>query len=227
MRCPGSLVTRSFSASVSPRSTPHSAPVLPPVVATSRPTAQFTRHHDVVDAAAFRQGWRVCSRLDSLLEAGRIDQEAWDCAHEWRRWAETVTPLRAQRWDVRVDVSAVPNDTGMLIRTTAATDCVTWPSPWASCVSASWKPYWCGICPSQELGRLLRLSHKTAREWAAEDRGAGRAVRAGPPVIYFATPIPKKPSICPSAPAGAACCGRVSPRGYRLRSCTRRLPGRC
>jgi hypothetical protein len=97
MRRPGSLVSRSFSAaSVMP--SPHASAPLPPAVATNQPTPAYRRHHDVeapqVDSTAFRQGWRVCSRLDSLLEAGRIDREAWDAAHAWCRRAETVTPFR-------------------------------------------------------------------------------------------------------------------------------------
>lgn len=168
MRRPGSLVTRSYGASVASRPINHSAPV----VSTGRPSPQYQRHHDVtppqVDTTAFRQGWRVASRLDSLLEAGRIDREAWDCAHEWRLWAEKVTPLRQQRWDVRVDVSAVPNDAGMLLRVNAA-------SKLREAVQAlgelririieavvvrdqSWRM----------LGQLMRVSDKTARDYAAE-----------------------------------------------------------
>jgi hypothetical protein len=126
MARPGSVVTRSFSASAATRPTPHSAAVPPPAVATSRPTTQFTRHHDVtapqVDSTAFRQGWRVATRLDALLEAGRIDREAWDFAHEWRRWAETIVPSRVQQWAIRVDMPAASaRDAGMLWRIAAAT----------------------------------------------------------------------------------------------------------
>jgi hypothetical protein len=96
MARPGPTVSRSYSASAATRLSPHSASVSPAAVATSRPTSQFTRHHDVappqVDGRAFRQGWRVTTRLDGLLETGRIDREAWNCACEWRRWAETVMP---------------------------------------------------------------------------------------------------------------------------------------
>jgi hypothetical protein len=75
-----------------------------------------------VDATAFRQAWRVATRLDGLLETGRIDREAWDCAHEWRRWAETLIPSRVQQWDIRVDrPAASARDAGMLWRIEAAT----------------------------------------------------------------------------------------------------------
>lgn len=160
----------------------------------SQPTRQFAQHHDVaapqVDARAFRQGWRVASRLDQLLDAGRIDREAWDCAHEWRRWFEVVTPYRQQQWDVRVQVSRVPNDAGMLLRVAAATRlreavaalgelrvrlleaCVVRDRPW------------------REIATLLRLSDKTAAVWVVEAIGAladwrtGRTV-APPPVLRY------------------------------------------
>jgi DNA-directed RNA polymerase specialized sigma24 family protein len=43
-----------------------------------------------VDAATFRQGWRVRTRLDALRSAGRINLEVWQAAVEYRaaydRW---------------------------------------------------------------------------------------------------------------------------------------------
>ncbi len=119
MRRPG-IVTRSFAATaVRPAQA-----ALPPAVATGRPTPAFRQHHDVaapqVDPTAFRQGWRVASRLDQLLEAGAIERESWEAAGQWRRWAETTAPARAQAWDVRVDRSLTSNETAMLHRVTAA-----------------------------------------------------------------------------------------------------------
>lgn len=91
-----------------------------PVSPSTTPTPLYRQHHDVtaprVDSTSFRQGWRVASRLDGLLEAGRIDREQWDAACIWRRWAETMAPSRVQRWDVKVDLPAVPNDAGMVNR---------------------------------------------------------------------------------------------------------------
>jgi hypothetical protein len=117
------IVTRSYTVAVSAR--PAAAAPLP-AVTTNRPTPQFTRHHEVsapqVDSTAFRQGWRVATRLDGLLEAGRIEREAWDCANEWRRWAETIVPSRVQQWAIRVDMPhASARDAGMLWRIAAAT----------------------------------------------------------------------------------------------------------
>jgi hypothetical protein len=122
MRRPGT-VTRSFTTTAV-RPGLQRMPT-PAVATTSAPTPAYRQHHDVtapqVDSTAFRQSWRVATRLNSLLEPGRIDREAWDCATEWRRWAETVTSSRAQPWDIRVDISAGPTDARMLFRVHAAT----------------------------------------------------------------------------------------------------------
>jgi DNA-directed RNA polymerase specialized sigma24 family protein len=92
-------------------------------VATNRPTPQFRQHHTVetprVDTSAFRQAWRVQSRLDGLLEAGRIDREQFEAAQVWRRWAEVIAPTKVQSWDVRVDASRLANDASMVIRVNA------------------------------------------------------------------------------------------------------------
>jgi hypothetical protein len=189
----GPIVTRSLSVSASPRAVTRNAPVLPPV-ATSRPTPQFSHHHDVtapqVDANAFRQGWRIVSRLDGLLEAGRIGREGRDVALQWRGWAETVTPYRAQSWAARVDISAVPNDAGMLRRVAAASRLRAAAETLGelrirlleACVlrDRSWR----------EIANLLRVSDKTALSFTAEainalaDWDAGRSVTS-PPVLRF------------------------------------------
>jgi hypothetical protein len=191
-RASSPIVTRSFAATcTTPRP---SAPVPPRVVSTAAPTPQYRRHHDVsapqVDSISFRQSWRVSTRLDNLLEAGRIDREAWDCAQEWRRWAELICLSHVQRWDVRPDTPCHPSDLPMLRRVEAAAklracaealgelrirllDC---------CVARdlSWR----------EIATLLRVSDKTATVWVIEalfalaDWRCGRTV-APPPVIRF------------------------------------------
>jgi hypothetical protein len=194
MRRPGSLVTRSFSASASPRPTPHSALVLPPVVATNRPTPQYQRRHDVeapaVDATAFRQGWRVTTRLDALLEAGRIDSEQHDAAHAWRRWAELIGLSHVQRWDVRPDAPCYPSDLPMLRRVQAA-------ARLRACTEAlgELRTRLLDCCvvrdlSSGEIAALLRVSDKTATSRVVEalsalaDWRCGRTV-APPPVLRF------------------------------------------
>lgn len=53
-----------------------------------KPTVEFSRRHDVepprVDDVAFRQGWRVRSRLDQLLADRRINAGEWQAANDFR-----------------------------------------------------------------------------------------------------------------------------------------------
>jgi hypothetical protein len=190
MSRPG-LIHRSYAAAAS-RPRAH-APVAAAVI-SNRPTPQFAHHHEViapqVDHVHFRQNWKTQTKLDSLLEAGRINREAWDCAQLWRRWAEVVAPFRAQSWDVRVDASAVANDTSMLLRVNAAAKLRATAEALGelrirlleACVlrDRSWR----------ELGQLLRVSDKTAMRFVVEalkalaDHTAGRVV-APAPVIRF------------------------------------------
>lgn len=193
MRRPAGIVTRSYSAAAV-RPSPQAHAPLPPVVATNQPAPAFRRHHDVepprVDSTAFRQAWRVCSRLDSLLEAGRVDREAWDAAHAWRRWAETTAPYRAQLWDVRVDQSRVANDAAMLLRVKAATKLREVAAALGELRVRILEAVVMRDMAWTDLGRLLRLSDKAAKEWAAEalealaDHVAGRVV-AEVPVLRF------------------------------------------
>jgi hypothetical protein len=158
----------------------------PRLIETNQPTPQFQRHHTVerpqVDSTAFRQGWRVRTRLDGLLEAGRIDRKAWDAACLWRRWVERTTPLPAQAWDVRVDRSLVPNDAAALARVQTAArlrgvaDAL---GPLRTRLlelsvrdDRSWR----------EIGDRLRMDAKTARIWVAAAIAALAAFLAGEPV---------------------------------------------
>ena len=130
------------------------------------------------------------TRLWSLLEAGKIDRAALDAALTWRRWAEVIAPTRVQSWEVRVDTPAGPGDGGMAhwidaaarlrevtealgqLRIAILEACVLKDHPWLT------------------LGRLLRVSDKTARDHAAEAITAQAAWRAGeavppPPELRF------------------------------------------
>ena len=56
---------------------------------SNAPTADRLRHAEAieaprVDAASFRQGWRVRTRLDALFAAGRITGAEWQAAVEYR-----------------------------------------------------------------------------------------------------------------------------------------------
>jgi hypothetical protein len=155
-------------------------------IATNQPTPQFQQHHTVetpqVDATAFRQGWRVMTRLDSLLEAGRIDREAWDAACLWRRWVERTTPLPEQAWDVRVDRSLIPDDAAALARVQTAAKLRGVADALGPlrvrllqfCMmdDRSWR----------EIGDRLRIDSKTAQTWTVAAILALSAFLAGEPV---------------------------------------------
>jgi hypothetical protein len=55
---------------------------------SNQPGDAYRQHHDVeaprVDDRAFRQGWRVVTRLDGLLAEGRITTGTWQAAAEYR-----------------------------------------------------------------------------------------------------------------------------------------------
>lgn len=67
------------------------------------PSPDRLRHADAidpprVDAVAFRQGWRVRTRLDALLAAGRIDAGIWQAACAYRdAWERALTATVAGR----------------------------------------------------------------------------------------------------------------------------------
>jgi hypothetical protein len=58
------------------------------------PTRAYRQHHDVtaprVDATAFRQGWRVETRLFGLLTAGLITAATYEAGNRYRDDAEVV-----------------------------------------------------------------------------------------------------------------------------------------
>ncbi len=187
---PGPSVGKSLAfAAAAPRPVPPS-----PRPPSSAPTHEYRRHHDVaapqVNSTAFRQGWRVSTRLDGLLEAGRISREAWGAAQDWRHWFETVTPFRAQAWEVRVDVSTVPTDAGMLVRVNAMAQLRAVADALGPLRVKLLESVVVKDLPWLELARVLRCSDKTAVGFAVEaiealaDWRAGRAV-AAPPVLRF------------------------------------------
>jgi hypothetical protein len=186
MRRPGPIVTRSYAATA-PRPSASA-------VATARPTPEFARRYDVlaprVDDRTFRQGWMVQTRLQALFEQGQITREERDIAFQWKRHAETITPSHVQPWQVRVDTSITATDSGAVHRVHAATvirEAAAVLGPlrvklleWSVLEDRSWA----------EVGRLVRLSDKSAKEHAVEaiqalrDWWVGEVV-APAPVLRF------------------------------------------
>jgi hypothetical protein len=64
---------------------------------SARPTAEFIRHHAVleprVDRQARRTGWTVLTRLDRLFENARISQKIYAAAGRFRNDFERVAGL--------------------------------------------------------------------------------------------------------------------------------------
>ena len=178
-------ITRSFTASTSAPRAP-----LPP---SSAPTAAFRAHHDVapprIDGAAFHPGWSVQTRLLSLHAAGKIDREALDAALAWRAWAEITSPTRAQSWQVRVDISPGPRDADATRRVAAAARLRAAAAALGALRVAILEAVVLRDVSWAQLGRLLHLSDKSAREYAGEAVAALAAWRAGDPVPP--APIPR------------------------------------
>jgi hypothetical protein len=164
------------------------------MVASAVPSSHFTRHHDVtapqVDSTAFRHGWRVETRLDSLFTAGRIDRDAYDAACMFRRLSEITASVPAQKWDVRVDRSLVPNDTHTLWRVNAASKLRAAQEALGPLRTRVLHNVIVLDCPWGRLGRMLTISDKSAREFgiaaiqALADFCAARPVPPCPVIRY-------------------------------------------
>jgi hypothetical protein len=140
-------------------------------VTSNAPAAVRSQHVEAiepprVDASAFRQGWRVRTRLDALLVDGSITPAQWTAADQYRAlWGRVfglATPLDATRGsgrgaggpdaravallDLSAQVFAVERAIGPLA-TRLTTLCVIEDRSWA------------------EIGRLTARHPQTARTW--------------------------------------------------------------
>ena len=138
---------------------------------TAQPTPEFRQHHDIeaprVDAASFRQGWRVRTRLDALLGDGRITPEVWQAAVEYRdAWARVwasrggelghrisggtdvhqrqIARLGAMTALTSVETAIGPLRTGLVVA--CVVEDLSWPA----------------------IGRLCGRSHHTAQAWTVQ-----------------------------------------------------------
>jgi hypothetical protein len=135
------------------------------------PWAQRRLHHDIeapqVDARAFRQGWKVSTRLDGLLRDELITPGAWQAAVDFRATWErgfgiglgasgellgSRTSNAARCSDGKLDALAWLRDISRRIgvrRLWLIERCVLHDYPWL------------------RTAEMLRVSDKTARSWTA------------------------------------------------------------
>lgn len=140
------------------------------LIVSNAPSLDQLRHVEAieaphVDARAFRQGWRVTTRLDALLDGQRITPGQWQAGVELRdAWGRVlglraVDPagVRAAGADAAHDRMTTLLDTATRLRLVEARIGVM---PFALC-------RWCAVedRPWREIGRKLHRNHEVARDW--------------------------------------------------------------
>ena len=137
----------------------------------SQPSTAYRQHHDVeaprVDASAFRQGWRVVTRLDALLATRRISPGQWEAAVQYRNaWARV---MRAHGGSSQAGMRRIANADAMHARLGYQLDTITLLREIEAQIGqlAAWR---CFACVVQDqswhaIGRRLRCNHETARDW--------------------------------------------------------------
>jgi hypothetical protein len=89
------------------------------------PSEAYRQHHDVaapqVDARAFRQGWRVATRLDALVVEGAIEPWDYEAAQKFRRDWDAAIGQRAPSLMTLRGAGGAGRDGGAIDRLGAAT----------------------------------------------------------------------------------------------------------
>lgn len=139
-----------------------------------QPLPQFQLHHDVrapqVDARSFRQGWRVHTRLDGLLDDRLIEPCHWQAACTYRTaWDRTLAvPGAWAAWAA----SRTSGGTGDAHSRLAALVRIQGVLRWVEEAMEAREVTLCRLCVVEDrswrsIGGLLHISHHTARRWAA------------------------------------------------------------
>jgi hypothetical protein len=159
---------------------------------SNAPTADLGQHVEGiepprVDASTFRQGWRVRTRLDSLLADHRISAGAWQAAVEYRdAWARVLAAGGGSPGGYRVSGAADPHrrvlgllDTISRLRVvhraigadfaTLCFACAVEDRSWAS-TAAAWSRN-----PETVRDQTARAVRALAQAWAGTRRGASGA----------------------------------------------------
>jgi hypothetical protein len=141
------------------------------------PSLFYRQHHEVeapiVDAAAFRQGWRVRTRLDGLILDGAITPAEWRAAVAFRTAAERIL---AAAWSSPIWLGA-PGARGRAHDPIASQlDDLAWLRE--LCQALGKRDFdLVGLCVVDDvswadLGRQRKVDPKTARAWTV------RAIKA-------------------------------------------------
>ena len=178
----------------------------------AEPSALYRQHFDVeaprVDAGAFRQGWRVRSRLDVLLDEGAVGNEAYEAARLFRRAWEIAFSERTPAMLMSFSARSVGRAGAGPVNRLAAVS-------WLRRIAAALGPFDCRLleqCVVLDLawtaiGRQHQVADTTARRWTiAALRRLGELSAADRPA--------RQPDAAP-APAGdrgAATERRTAPR---------------
>jgi hypothetical protein len=136
---------------------------------SNAPSRAYRRHHAVeapeVDARAFRQGWRVSTRLDRMLAARQIDGGVWQAAADYRAAWEAALALRSGVSASRVTGNGGDREAAMLTRMSHASR-LRWVDGQLGHL-ASWLVFACVVEDQSwhRMGRRLGVRNTTAQTW--------------------------------------------------------------
>lgn len=146
-----------------------------------------------IDDRAFRQGWRVRTRLDTLLASGRIDAAVWQCAVEYRDAWERILTSRGGGAGSRVSGAADPHRRFLaMLRTISRLRAI-------EATLGRRVATLCYVCVVEDRSwagsaAIWRINPETARDWTV---GALRALawawREGLGASTYPEPPPRRP----------------------------------
>jgi hypothetical protein len=153
-------------------------------VVSVAPSPELRRHHDIeaplIDATAFRQGWRITSRLDALHRDGALGPVEWQAAVEFRQAWERVKAANSGGGGLPMRVSGGAASGGVADRLATVTDTVTRLREVEEAIGglAHWL---CFACVVEDyswaaIGRHLHRDPHTARTWTVAAIGHLTAV---------------------------------------------------
>lgn len=139
---------------------------------TLRPTPELAAKHRIVapqmDAAAFRPGWRIESRLHGLFSAGAITREGLDAGRRWRRdWEAALERSRSSTAQLTAIRSNNGSGSGPAPRLAALARLRA-----AEAALGTFAARLLQLCLARDLawtqiGRVCRCTDKTAARWTA------------------------------------------------------------